>query len=369
MIEDKYFLETDKFIFIYIKPKIFFVAKNIEHNAQYAYYVFHNDEQIFTQWYSKKNWFYFDTQDKAGSYSIKWFVKFDINNNINQTRYFFLNIEKLELESNISEIKREILSSPQEVRIKSSQGFYYDLFYNPTRTKGLAKYLFVLFPGAIKKDDNRNIPFYHRISWMFKGMFPGAALNFADPSIKLYSDMYISWLVGNSKFDMIEEISEIVLGFAKNLNIRNENIIFYGSSQGGFTSLSLASSIEGSQAIVINPQTDIYNYDQIHLNILQKNCFPDMFINKDKYEDKFNMCKKWLNNRLSRIFYIQNTQDSFHLINHFIPFAKIFTDNVCIEHGFKDLGRFKYYIYSQNGGHIPETKQMCMEILTMAGIN
>jgi predicted rRNA methylase YqxC with S4 and FtsJ domains len=54
------------------------------------------------------------------------------------------------------------------------------------------------------------------------------------------------------------------------LKIPEYNVLFYGSSAGGFMSLMLAGMFDNSIAVVNNPQTVVHNYYQRHVLIL---CF------------------------------------------------------------------------------------------------
>ena len=65
-----------------------------------------------------------------------------------------------------------------------------------------------------------------------------------------------SWCIGLPEDYFLENIKNIILKITRFFNIKNENILFFGSSMGGFISIQLATMIKSSHAIAENPQID-----------------------------------------------------------------------------------------------------------------
>lgn len=64
------------------------------------------------------------------------------------------------------------------------------------------------------------------------------------------------WGMGWPVDYFLENIKNIILQITSFFKIKNEDIVFYGSSMGGFTSIQLATMIRDSYAIAENPQID-----------------------------------------------------------------------------------------------------------------
>ena len=66
----------------------------------------------------------------------------------------------------------------------------------------------------------------------------------------------------------METVSDIIEKLSKNQNILHDNILFYGSSGGGFASICLGTLIKGSKVLVNNSQFFILNYKKWHIGNL-----------------------------------------------------------------------------------------------------
>ena len=93
-----------------------------------------------------------------------------------------------------------------------------------------------------------------------------------------------------------------------------ENIYFSGSSYGGYASLVYGSMYKNVNIFIQNPQTNIFNYyDRVCQGIVSLCKYLNL---KCNYNDLINY-----NNLItSKILYIQNLDDDFHYLNHYIPF-------------------------------------------------
>lgn len=118
-------------------------------------------------------------------------------------------------------------------------------------------------PGAHPRDTIRNNellkpPFFDRWSWYkhFKESF----IAYADPMLFYDDDLKIAWFIGNRREWYLEDLSAVIEELAKNQGIINDNILFYGSSGGGFTSVVLATLIRNSHVLINNSQLFLLNY-------------------------------------------------------------------------------------------------------------
>ncbi len=116
--------------------------------------------------------------------------------------------------------------------------------------------LIVAFPSALAKNESGE-PIYHRWSWGEK--FDTNFVSLSDPSFKKVG-LLGGWFIDDGDRDIIQEYSVLIKKIANELGIDNENIVFYGSSMGGFGALMTATYFEGSLCVAEVPQLDLRNY-------------------------------------------------------------------------------------------------------------
>ena len=139
-------------------------------------------------------------------------------------------------------------------------------------------------PVRIKeKFDNR--PYFNRVSWKFNQ----STLFYDDPTRTIGGvDIVAGWGIGTPKKWYLKEIALIVkkianILYAYDKNNLYKNIIFYGSSMGGFMSLQLSILVKNSHAIAEIPQLNLMDWSYWH--VLKSQLFPQ-FTN-DEIKDKF----------------------------------------------------------------------------------
>ena len=101
-------------------------------------------------------------------------------------------------------------------------------------------------------------PYFKRWSW-YK-YFDENFIAYADPMFYLDERIQLGWYVGDKNNWYLEIISIIIKKFAVNRNIYHNNILFYGSSGGGFSSIQLGALIEDSKVLVNNSQFNIMKW-------------------------------------------------------------------------------------------------------------
>lgn len=186
-------------------------------------------------------------------------------------------------------------------------------------------------PGAHERDTIKNgellePPFFDRWSWYkyFKESF----IAYADPMFFYDEKIKIAWLIGNEKQWYLQNLSEIILALCENQEIKHNNILFYGSSGGGFTSVVLGTLIKNSQVLINNSQLFILNYWEDMTSPvfeLLSSSFKDMdknqIIEKIKHRlDVIELFKK--ENYAPFITYYVNTESESDIKNHGMPFLK-----------------------------------------------
>lgn len=116
--------------------------------------------------------------------------------------------------------------------------------------------LYVQFSGSRELSDK--LPIFKR--WTYSSFMDGSVLSIADPMYRKFSDLKLGWYYGVQDESYCDYILKIIRSVANYLGIKNENIIFYASSGGGYAALYCAGKIKGSTVIAINPQIDLSLY-------------------------------------------------------------------------------------------------------------
>mgnify|MGYP002543788920 CR=1 FL=1 len=123
--------------------------------------------------------------------------------------------------------------------------------------------------GNIRKD--AQLPLFHRIGWY--AQLPCTTLWYFDPSLYL-GDARICWGYGTAQRWYLRDIAHIVEKIQRILGIQEEDVLFYGSSGGGFTSIMLACMLRG-KAEVLNPQCYPAEYHPYLVEPMKRACLKD----------------------------------------------------------------------------------------------
>lgn len=177
--------------------------------------------------------------------------------------------------------------------------------------KGDEDSLVVFLNGAI----NRSVkapPIFQRSSWL--PSFQSHCLIIPDKIVEINSSLELSWYL-DKRGDFLRNIREYVIQKASELKVKHEKIVFYGSSGGGYAALMLASMVEGSVAIAINPQINLRKYiGRVYQKFLVDTARHDLMIEHD-LKDYFEFI-----GRIPNMIYVQNRGDVEHVNNQYIPF-------------------------------------------------
>lgn len=133
-------------------------------------------------------------------------------------------------------------------------------------------------------------PFLNR--WSYYKHFNESIIAYADPTF--FRDDYITlgWYVGGNEW-YLKTISEIIKKICINHNINQNNILFYGSSGGGFASIGLATLIKDSKALVNNSSFDVKDITKQHyINLM-------IFLKNEIGQNDENKILKNINHRLN----------------------------------------------------------------------
>ena len=117
-------------------------------------------------------------------------------------------------------------------------------------------------PRKSKTSDGKTIkpPYFNRWSWYES--FDENFIAYADPIYYIDDEIRIGWYVGDKNNWHLASIAKIILMISHNLQISNNNILFFGSSGGGFSSVVLGTLLRDSKVLINNAQYDVMTYNQ-----------------------------------------------------------------------------------------------------------
>lgn len=206
------------------------------------------------------------------------------------------------------------------------------LFYLIIRFSSDNNNLICMNPGAFDRDrydPEGNLiepPYFSRWSW-YK-YFEESVIITADPMIFRDSDVKLGWMIGERDQWYIETLSAIIKKLAINQNVINDNMLFFGSSAGGFISICLATLLKNSKVLVNNSQLSVLDYSTRLLNKALDTVAPTFegLTNEEiisQYEYRINVSKLFeRENYAPRITYYVNAKSNPDVNVQSLPFIK-----------------------------------------------
>jgi hypothetical protein len=214
------------------------------------------------------------------------------------------------------------------------------------RISSLNKNLICFGSGAYNPDVLKP-PIFNRFSWQED--FEESVIFYNDPTLYVNSKLTLGCGVGKNDDWYLKKVYNVIKIIVEKININNENILFFGSSGGGFTSIQLATLFKNSAAIVNNPIIFLERYNKIAINNILDYCFEESdkeaILNKFKYRfDILDLFEK--ENYIPSITYLLNLNSQYDVRNQFMPFLT----------GLESLKLFEneqlnVLIYSGEAGH------------------
>lgn len=225
-----------------------------------------------------------------------------------------------------------------------------------------------IFEFAVRKTDSKKClvfgsgaydiekikpPIFQRITWIDE--FDENIIYYNDPTLYNLKSK-VGWGYGSSESWYLEESSLYFKALFELLEVNNENVLFYGSSAGGFMSLNLATFIKGSKALVNNPQTNILNYSRSLVEeIVNSSGDIDNVDNEIKDNmHRLSICENFKKNSfVPRIMYLQNCMCKLDINMHVKPFLTEISNLTEME-----SSNIKFEMYFDHvNGHNPLSKE------------
>ncbi|MBY8908340.1 S9 family peptidase [Salinicoccus roseus] len=233
---------------------------------------------------------------------------------------------------------------------------YHLLLYLRKRTDQLL----VISNGAINPKKKKP-PVFMRSSWIQD--FPGSLIFLDDPTLH-DGDLTLGWGQGTVEAFALEEIASFVDVLADRFNYKRENIHFYGSSAGGFMSMIYAVMLEGTSAVVNNPQTNVLNYYPSAVEPLMEHVYGtcDREELLGRYGHRLSILEAFkYYGHVPVIHYFQNQLCEKDLNQHLNPLIK----------GMQEEGMEMNHLYvnqyfDSDAGHSPLSKEGTIRLLNLA---
>lgn len=185
---------------------------------------------------------------------------------------------------------------------------------------GQGDQLTIGFHGAIDRD-RKHLPFFERFA--SSDGFPGSVLLLCDASLYASPTLRLAWYLGLAEADLEPHVHDTIAAAVRASGATR--LVFHGSSGGGFAALKFASRYDGATAFVINPQTDATRYFERLSAMMLDACFGGISIDEARirYSDRMSCVARYASARpRTRIYYLQNRSDRFHLEQHMKPFQQ-----------------------------------------------
>lgn len=113
------------------------------------------------------------------------------------------------------------------------------------------KILYVFLNGAIS-GKQISAPRFSR--WSYYKFINGSMLNISDPMYRIFGQLKLGWYYGNAEMNLHQILADLVMRIADIIGVESRNIVFVGSSGGGYASIACAGYVPYAKSIAINPQ-------------------------------------------------------------------------------------------------------------------
>jgi len=218
--------------------------------------------------------------------------------------------------------------------------------------------------GAVTRTGPKaiNPPVFNRYSWHV--YFAESVLYYNDPTRYIDDEMKVGWGVGTADNYYLEVIADIIDKIRVNIKIKENNILFYSSSGGGFTSIQLATLIKGSTALVNNSQMIIKNYYPQFFDRLKNSCFEglDEETILEKYGYRLNVLEMFKREEyIPPIIYFVNGGSYADIHNQCIPFI----EGLSKLPFFEKENNVEVIIYRDEKGHAPLSNEESINLIKL----
>jgi hypothetical protein len=226
----------------------------------------------------------------------------------------------------------------------------------------------IVFGQGMVVRDQIALPRFQRMDWA--DSFSENVIILSDPTLHLGDDVTLGWLLGTHDNYITPKIAEAVKRARDQLKLADQNILFYGTSAGGFGSLMLSTHFENAAVFVNNAQTNVLKFTRGGVARLLQVAFAG--ISRDeaakRYGERFSFMEALRRGaRLPRLYYLQNILDDDHYNDQLLPLMSAVTIPAAAKSGTHIERQFIVDLYIDNKTlHNPlglSRMQNCMDIV------
>ena len=185
---------------------------------------------------------------------------------------------------------------------------------------GTSNRMIIFSPGFLNKD-RFPYPYFQRMKWAQH--FEDTCVFLTDPTL-LLGNTQIGWFVGDQETHYLPVVAEYIGRLAQSRSIPAENITFFGSSAGGFSSIGFATHLRGARALAANPQTNglkLHSPSQLANTLRSCLKITDVSDAYRNHAERFVLSEMFRKlGHVPRITIWQNFYDRYHVEHHLLPF-------------------------------------------------
>ncbi|MFE4196533.1 hypothetical protein ACFRJ9_11760 [Paenarthrobacter sp. NPDC056912] len=217
----------------------------------------------------------------------------------------------------------------------------------------------VCFHGAAEKDV--------RLPWFLgQGVTAGLPVNrifISDPSLRKSTEFNIGWYAGSKEQpDLQETLTDVIRRIVRSTS--GYNVIFFGSSAGGYASLALSRFFPTSLAFAVNPQTSISRFypGAVERYMTYAWEMPGKEMAELPASVAHDLVPAYSAGFGHTVALVQNAKDWFHIQNHQLPFIDAVGDS---ENLYMVMDRWGP---DTGDGHTPPPKELLRECFEQLAI-
>ncbi|SNV78169.1 Uncharacterised protein [Corynebacterium imitans] len=234
------------------------------------------------------------------------------------------------------------------------------------RSEEFSDRLLVTLNGAVDRSESKDPrEIFQRRTWI--DSLNANVLMISDATLHPDNDLQIGWAQGNGTDALLCAMAECVEYFRNLLGLRQDQVIFYGSSAGGFQAVALHAWFPGSRFLVNNAQFDWTLYYPSYVRDIAEHSYGGLDVEniRTAFPEKCNVLSRYLALQLPISgCYMLNVASAADMKKQ-LPVLSRFMANRATEqpHVGMDIS-VKYYI-DRKAGHLPLPKDQTLKELSV----
>ena len=191
----------------------------------------------------------------------------------------------------------------------------------------------------------------------------------SDPTLDLSPTLRLGWYLGSASYDLPPLIAAMITRVQQVLGTSHPPLLV-GSSGGGFAALQVAAHVQASNALVINPQTDIRAYHPAFVGRALRAVF-GLAHNDDasliSLAPRLSAVERLAASAaLTHVRYVVNEGDAHHVSAHFVPFKAFVAGQSVVQQQDGSGVRLTEEHVTWGAGHVGPTLPVFAELLNRA---